>query len=132
LADQWSHSDDRCASNEQRPKRNSHTPLVAFDLADQEGGAHCGARLRDCIAADRRTFLSDSLRFFLIQPPYTGVKAVAPTRNRYNVPMLVRVLAQSLAQRRDTLRQVVLFDYRVWPDPTHQFILLHDLPARLN
>src|SRR5215813_3852852 len=132
LADQWSHRDDRCDSNEQRRKRNSHTSLVEFDLAYQEGGAQCGARLRDCIAAGRRTFLNDSFRFFLIQLLKAGDKAVAPPRDCYNVPMLVRVFAQSLAQRRDTLRQVVLLDYRVRPDPPHQFILLHDLSARLN
>ena len=59
-------------------------------------------------------------------------EAVAPARHGLDVAAAVAAVAQRLAQQRDVLREVVLFDEGVGPEPADDLVLLDDVPAALD
>ena len=55
-----------------------------------------------------------------------------PLRVEHVSRATVRAVAQSFPQQRDVVREVVLFDKGIWPEPVHQFILRDHMTIPLN
>src|SRR6185369_7909944 len=59
-------------------------------------------------------------------------KPVAASRHCLNKLRAAGSFTECLAQERDVLSQISLFDKGVWPDSLHQIVLRDDLSAMLN
>ena len=56
-------------------------------------------------------------------------KPVSVTRNRDDMPRLLRALSQGLAEQKDLLRQVAFFNHDIGPDRPEQFVFRDDAVA---
>ena len=56
-------------------------------------------------------------------------KPVSVTRNRDDMPRLLRALPQGLAEQKDLLRQVAFFNHDIGPDRPEQFVFRDDAVA---